>query len=276
MTRLLSRQAAATMILALCASLTSQAQQAPAAPAAAPAQGQQEPKYDAPPPKPYSVPAKTKDYIKAAVEAPARGPGATIHDAYRKPAELLQFSTIRPGNRVVEISAYGNYWSMMLSDIVGPKGELYMFDPPFAAPVADVGEAFVKAHPNTKFQNVDYNKIEFPKGVDLVFCYACFHEIMLTGTDLDPFLAKLYKAMKPGAYFLITFYTARDGMENRDVGALHRLDPGTIRGTIQAAGFTLSEETRLLENRDDNLKGKVFSEEEGDLADRLTYRFRKP
>jgi predicted methyltransferase len=165
---------------------------------------------------------------------------------------------------------------MMLSDIVGPKGELYMFDAPFALPMADQSEAFVKAHPNTKFQNIDYNKIEFPKGVDQVWCFACFHELMLIGTDLDPFLAKLYKAMKPGANFIVVFYTSRDGMENRDVGALHRLDTATVRGTVQAQGFVLAEENRLLENHEDNKKTAVITEAEGDLADRMIYRFRKP
>jgi predicted methyltransferase len=277
MTRFIPRQAAVTMILAVSTALAIAADAPPAqAPAQPAAQGQQQPQFDAPPARPYSVPTKgIKDYIKAAVESPTRAINATIHDFYRKPAEILQFSNIRPGNRVVELSAYGNYWSMMLSDIVGPKGELYMYDPPFASPMVPQGEAFVKLHPNTKFQNIDYNKMEFPKGVDLVWCVACFHEVMIT-TDLDPFLAKLYKAMKPGANFLVIFYTARDSMENRDVGALHRLDPATVRGTIQAAGFQLSEENRLLENHDDNKKTEVFTEEQGDLADRMIYRFRKP
>ena len=119
---------------------------------------------DAPPPMPYSVPAKAKDYIKKAVELPTRPLNATIHDAYRKPAEVLQFANIRPGQRVVELSAYGNYWSTMLADIVGEKGELHMFDPPFAAPLAEASKAFVAAHPNTKFQNLDFNNIEFPQG----------------------------------------------------------------------------------------------------------------
>lgn len=234
------------------------------------------PKLDAPPPKPYSVPPKARDYVKKAVELPSRPPYDTVHDAYRKPAELLQFSNVRPGHKVVELSSYGNYWSTMLSEIVGAKGELHMYDPPFAEPAAKQGEAFVAAHPNTKFQNLDFNKLEPPKGIDLVWCYACFHEVLGTGVDIDPFLTKLYKAMKPGGRFLVVFYKARDGMENRDVGTLHRLDVATVRGTIQAAGFQLQEENRLLENPQDDRKTPVFTEAEGDLADRMVYRFIKP
>jgi predicted methyltransferase len=264
MTRLTTRTLAAALILGASALLL--AGEAPPPP-----------QVDAPPPKPYTVPAKgIKDYIKSAVELPSRPAWVTVHDAYRKPAEVMQFSNIRPGQRVVELSSYGNYWSTMLSAVLGEKGELHMYDPPFAQPAAEQGKAFVAAHPNTKFQNVDFNNIEFPRGIDLVWCFACFHEVLGTGVNVDPFFAKMYKAMKPGARILVVFYTARDGMENRDVGALHRIDPGTIRGTFQAAGFQFQEESRLLQNPQDDKKGKVFSEAEGDLADRLVYRFIKP
>jgi predicted methyltransferase len=266
----ISRTLTATLVLSALAGVTPSD-----AAETAPQQAAQAAQLDAPPPKPYSVPAKAKDYIKKAVENPARPLSATIHDAYRKPAEVLQFSNIRPGHRVVELSAYGNYWSTMLSDVVGEKGELHMFDPLFAAPLADAGKAFVAAHPNTKFQNLDFNNIEFPKGVDLVWCVACFHEVLGTGVNLDPFFAKMYKAMKPGARLMVIFYTSRDGMENRDVG-LHRVDMSTVRGTFEAAGFKLQEETRLLQNPQDNKTTPVITEAQGDLADRMTYRFIKP
>jgi predicted methyltransferase len=269
MNRHFTRASALVALLAFPAAMLA-GEAAPAQPSAAPQQ------IDAPPPKPYVIGKGVKDFIKAAVESPDRPATATIHDAYRKPAEVLQFANIKSGQRVVELSSYGNYWSPMLSDIVGAKGELHMYDPLFAAPLKPQGEAFVAAHPNTKFQNLDFNNIEFPRGVDLVWCVACFHEVLGTGVNLDPFLAKLYKAMKPGARFLVVFYTSRDGMENRDVGTLHRLDPGTVRGTIQAAGFQLQEEHRMLQNPQDNKTTPVLTEAQGDLADRMVYRFVKP
>lgn len=279
MTLLKNSVLAATMLLSGTITVPGMAGEAPPAgppPTAAQPNTASQPKLDAPPPKPYAVPAKgIRDYVKKAVELP-RPLYETVHDAYRKPAELLQFSNIRPGQRVVELSSYGNYWSVMLSDILGEKGELHMFDPPFAAPLAKAGEDFVKAHPNTRFRNLDWNNIEFPQRIDLVWCYACFHEVLGTGVNIDPFLAKMYKAMKPGGRIMVIFYTARDGMENRDVGPLHRLDQGTVRGTFQAAGFQLQEENRLLQNPQDDKKTPVFTEAEGDLADRMIYRFVKP
>lgn len=271
MTRLRYRTLAVAVLLSGAATFAATAAEGPA-PANAP-QGQ---KLDAPPPMPYSVPAKgIKDHVKRAVELPGRQPHHTVHDYYRKPAEILQFSNIRQGARVVELSAYGNYWSTMLSEAIGPKGELHMFDAPFAEPAIESQNAFVASHPNTKFRNVDFNAIEFPRSVDLVWCFTCFHEVLGTNTLVEPFLAKLYKAMKPGAAILVVYYTARDGMENRDM-QLHRIDPATIRGTFQAAGFQLQEENRLLQNPRDDKKSAVVTEADGDLADRMIYRFVKP
>jgi predicted methyltransferase len=232
---------------------------------------------DAPPPKPYAVPAKgIKEPIRNAVMLTTRTPVATAHDAYRKPAELLQFANIKPGQRIVELSAYGNYWSTMLSDIIGAKGELWMFDPLFAEPYAPLSQDFVSRHPNSRFQSIDLNKFEPPKGVDVVWCVGCFHELLLTGVELSAFHAKLFKAMKPGATYIVTFFTAKDGRETNDTGKLHRIDPSSVRSIIQSYGFALYQEDRMYKNNDDPKTSAVFSEAEGDLADRTVYMFRKP
>jgi predicted methyltransferase len=273
MTRNHYRTLAAALLLSGVATIGATAAEGPQAAAAA----AQQLELDAPPPMPYTVPSKgIKDFIKRAVENPTRQIHHTVHDYYRKPAEVMQFANLRQGMRVVEISAYGNYWSTMLVEALGPKGELHMFDMPFAEPAKESQEKFIADHPNSKvsYKNVDFNEIEFPKGIDMVWCFTCFHEVLGTNTLMDPFLAKLYKAMKPGAVIMVVFYTARDGMENRDM-ELHRIDPGTVRGTFQAAGFQLQQENRLLQNPKDDKKTPVHSEAEGDLADRMVYRFVK-
>lgn len=272
MIRFAQRQLAATMTLTALSLLTP-ALAGEAAPAAQPAQQQQQP-VDAPPPKDYVIPAKTKDYIKKAVENPERLPQHKVHDAYRKPAEVLQLANIRPGMRVLEFSSYGNYWSTMISDIIGPKGELHMYDLPVFEPYAKFGEAFAEKHPNTKFQNVDHNKIELPRQVDLVVCINCFHEFLLT-TEMSALHTKLFKALKPGGTFIVIFPTARDATGTDDVGRLYRIDKEVVRGYIQGAGFSLTEESRILWNPEDKKTTKVETETDQDLADRGFYIFRK-
>jgi predicted methyltransferase len=231
---------------------------------------------DAPPPKQYVMPAKgIKDYVRKAVESPERTPAMTIHDAYRKPAELFDLAGIKPNSKVIELSSYGNYWSTMLASIVSEKGELHLYDHLFAQPLAKQGQAFAAAHKHTTYEIVDHNQVEFPKGIDLVWCYACYQELMLTGTQLTPFQTKLFKAMKPGGVLLMVFFKARDGTETDDTGTLHRIDQAIVRAQLQGTGFTLEAEEYFLQNHDDDHSTKVFTEAESDLADKVIFKFRK-
>jgi len=263
MNRLISRPLAATMILAAAALLTqSFAGEAP--------------KADAPPVKAYVIPSKgIKDYVRKAVEDPARIPAMTAHDAYRMPAELFALAGIKPTSKVVEFSSYGNYWSTMIANIVGEKGKLYTFDHLFAEPFAEQGKKFAAEHKNTTYQILDHNNVEFEKGIDLVWCYACYHELLLTGTQLTPIQTKLFKAMKPGGVLLIVFFKARDGTETDDTGTMHRIDQAIVRGQLQGSGFTLESEDIFLQNHDDDHATPVFTEAEGDLSDRIIFKFRK-
>lgn len=282
MIRTTLRPLAITITLAAAAAVMPSfaAEPAPApATAAAPAQGKLPPlPMDAPPEKPYTVPAKgIKDPVRAAVSNPARVKEHTVHDAYRKPAEMIQFANIKAGQRIVELSAYGNYWSTMLIDVIGPKGELHMVDPKFAEPYIPYNQDFVSKHPNAKTSTIDINtQFEPPKGVDVVWCVGCFHELLLTGVEMSAFHAKLFKAMKPGATYIVTFFNAKDGRETNDAGKLHRLDPSSVRAIIQSNGFTLYQEDRMYKNNDDPKTSPVMTEAEGDLADRTVYMFRKP
>src|SRR5690349_6056785 len=63
--------------------------------------------------------------IARAVADPARPAGYRAADAFRKPAETLAFSGVRPGMTVGEFYPSGGYFTRMLSDIVGPTGHIY-------------------------------------------------------------------------------------------------------------------------------------------------------
>ena len=96
----------------------------------------------------YVLPTGTPAYISAAIQDPARPAEQKARDANRKPAELLMMSGIRPGNTVVEFASFGQYFTTFLSDIVGPKGTVYMYDLPYTEKRAgDASRAFVAAHP---------------------------------------------------------------------------------------------------------------------------------
>ena len=132
----------------------------------------------------YTLPAGTPAYVRAAIEDPARTPEQRARDANRKPAELLMMSGIRPGHTVVEFASFGQYFTTFLSDIVGPKGTVYMYDLPYTDKRAgDASRAFVAAHPNSQYQLVDYNTLELPQKVDEVFIVLYYHDLFINKID---------------------------------------------------------------------------------------------
>ncbi|HUG73238.1 MAG TPA: hypothetical protein VMK82_07445 [Steroidobacteraceae bacterium] len=264
MKRFTLRQLAAITILAASASLTSSfAQEAPVA--AAPA-------------KPYTIPSKgISDAIRKAVQDPARAPNMVARDGWRRPAEILALAGVRPGHRVVELSSFPLYYAPMLSSIVGEKGMVHMYDFPVTA--EQYGEsvrAFSAAHKNTKYEVGDFSNIAFPRNIDVVFSVHAFHLMLLTNTDFDRFHSALFKAMKPGAIYLIVDHSAVVGSQTEDTAGLQRADPSLIRALVGNAGFQLVEDSRLLDNPQDDRKWPVFQEGKLDQTDQTVYKFRKP
>lgn len=72
---------------------------------------------------------KVPSYITAAVDDPGRPEADKMRDALRKPAEVLAFSGVKPGDKVAEIWPGGGYYTRMLSKVVGPSGHVYMVVP---------------------------------------------------------------------------------------------------------------------------------------------------
>ena len=60
-----------------------------------------------------------------AVADPSRPSADRKLDERRKPAEILAYAAVTPGEMVGEFLPGGGYYTRMLSDIVGPQGKVY-------------------------------------------------------------------------------------------------------------------------------------------------------
>ena len=225
----------------------------------------------------YVVPAGTPAYIRSAVESSGRAAQQRARDVNRKPAEVLTLSGVKPGDRVVEFASFGQYFTTLLSDIVGPKGMVYMYDLPYTEQRAGAASrAFVAAHPNAKYELVDYNTLELPQNVDIVFNVLYYHDLILNNIDTASLNARIFKALKPGGIFFIVDHNAEPGSGTRDTKALHRIDPAIIRKEVTAAGFELVEESKLLAHPGDDHTKMVFTPGLRGLTDQTIFKFRKP
>jgi predicted methyltransferase len=229
------------------------------------------------PPAPYAMPASTPAYVRAAVESAERPADAKARDANRKPAELLMLAGIKPGDRVVEFASFGQYFSQLLADVVGPQGRVYMYDLPYtAARAAANSGAFVEKHPNTQYTLVNYNGVELPQNVDAVLNVLYYHDLPLNNIDTAVLNAKIFKSLKPGGVFFIVDHNAVAGSGTRDIKTLHRIDPAVIKAEVQKAGFELVEESKLLAYPTDDHTQLVFAPALRGLTDQSVFKFRKP
>ena len=230
-----------------------------------------------PPPAAYVIPPATPPYIRNAVESPERSAEQKARDVNRKPAELLTLSGVKPGNRVVEFASFGQYFTTLLSAIVGPKGMLYMYDLPYTEKRAgEASRAFVAAHPNARYELIDYNKLELPQNIDVVFNVLYYHDLSLNDIDIASLNGKIFKALKPGGIFFVIDHNAAPGTGRRDTKALHRIDPEVIKQEVTAAGFELVQQGNLLAHPEDDHTKMVFTPGLRGLTDQTVFKFRKP
>jgi hypothetical protein len=90
--------------------------------------------------------------FEAIVAAPDRSDADRRNDVRRKPVELIEFTGVRPGMTVLDVSAGGGYTTELLARAVGSSGRVYgqtaPRDPNRAPPAApEVGAAPTLAAP---------------------------------------------------------------------------------------------------------------------------------
>jgi predicted methyltransferase len=225
----------------------------------------------------YVLPAATPAYVRHAIESPQRSPEQQARDANRKPAELLLLSGVKPGERVVEFASFGQYFTTLLVDIVGPAGMVYMIDLPYTEKrFGEASRAFVAQHGNARYELVDYNAIELPQNVDIVFNVLYYHDLGLNDIDTAGLNARILKALKPGGIFFVVDHNAAPGSGRRDTKALHRIDPAVIKQEVTAAGFELVAQSDLLANPGDDHTQLVFAPDIRGRTDQTVFKFRKP
>jgi predicted methyltransferase len=215
--------------------------------------------------------------IQAAIDSGERSAEMKERDPARMPAQVLAMSGIAPGDHVIEIAGFGQYYTTLLSAIVGPQGKVDVFDLPYTEAFGgEAAHAFAGSHPNTEYNVIDYNEAEFPDDVDVVFNILYYHDLGPQEIDTATMNAKLFESLKSGGAYVIVDHKAEDGSGWRDAGTIHRMGVETIVDEVTAAGFELEIDSDLLANPDDPRTEMVFSPGTRGATDRALFVFRKP
>jgi predicted methyltransferase len=207
-------------------------------------------------------------------------------DPLRKPAELIAFAGLKPGDQVVDFMSGNGYFTHIFSRIVGPAGRVYAFLPAqqlanCAASETAGTRAFER---DSRYKNVEVlidaaDRFAVPEPVDMVWLsqgYHDLHDTFMKPIDVAALNAAIFSALKPGGTFLVIDHAAAAGSGLRDTDTLHRIDPQAIRAEVTAAGFVFEGHSEVLRNPEDTHVLRVFDPAIRHRTDQIVFKFRKP
>jgi predicted methyltransferase len=232
------------------------------------------------------APLSVADY--APILADAGRPAADrADDAARKPAEVLAFAQIRPGQTVLEMEAGRGWYSEILSTALGPTGKLIVQYPSEFA----YGDAAYKARVDAgRLKNAVITKTPFDKlqaesnSVDAVLWILGPHELYFTPRNAQPGVLgdvqktymEIVRVLKPGGVFIAMDHAADAGAPTSTGQTIHRIDPTVVMATAKAAGLVFVDKSDVLANPSDDRSKMVFDATVRRHTDQFLFRFRKP
>ena len=224
--------------------------------------------------------------VTAAIADTARPAEQVAHDRERRPAEVLAFAGIAPGDHVADFMSGGAYFTRLFSRIVGESGRVYAFLPEeqlkHCAPEETAGTRAIAG--NAHYANVTVlrapvDRFRSPEPLDLIWTSLNFHDLydsFMGPANVPEVVAALFQALKPGGVLVIVDHIAQAGSEVRDTERLHRIDPAVIIRTVSAAGFVLEAQSDSLRNASDSHELAVFDAAIRGHTDQVVLKFRKP
>jgi predicted methyltransferase len=227
--------------------------------------------------------------IAAAVADSARPQADTDRDAARKPAEMLAFARIKPGEQIVELIPGTGYFTRLLSVTVGPTGHVYALGfpprpappgssaPPRPNPLAALAQD--PHYPNITVLTMAALNSDPPSvpTVDLVWTSDNYHDLHNGPTaDIAAFNKHVFSVLKSGGVFVVIDYVAAAGHGTGDTSTLHRIDPEAVKTEVEAAGFKLAGSSDALHNADDQHAVAIFDPSIRGHADQFALKFVKP
>ena len=221
--------------------------------------------------------AQLPSHISDAVASANRPDADRLRDEGRKPAEIMAFFGVKPGDTVAELMAGSGYYVSLLSNAVGENGKVYALNN------AWMNERFARrgSSPLTEridtgvLTNVEEVAAELeapgfpPNSLDAVFMVLFYHDTYWLETDRAAMNQAILAALKPGGVYGIVDHAAQMGSGDRDVQTLHRVDETIVRDEIISAGFELAAESDLLRHEADDLSRMVFAQGLRGFTDRF-------
>ena len=224
---------------------------------------------------------KLPRYLRDAVASEDRPGVDRARDQHRKPAEVLAFFGVAPGQKVAELMTGRGYYVDIISRVVGDSGVAYAHNSPFVLR-RFAERPLTERLANPQLRNVvrldrELEDPGLPKNLDAVLIILFYHDTFWQGVDREKMNKAVHEALKPGGIYGVVDHHARAGSGSRDVKTLHRVDADLVKKEIVDAGFVFDGESGILREPEDTRDYNVFRdvEKKRDRTDRFVFRFRK-
>ena len=204
-------------------------------------------------------------------------------DAGRKPADVVAFLGIGPGETVMDVIAAGGYYTEVLSIAVGEKGKVYAQNPPAVLKFRDGAndKAMTARLAGGRLSNVERIDLGIADlaiaddSLDAAVTALNFHDVYNgRGEDVAvSFLLGIYAKLKPGGVLGIIDHDGEAGQDNQK---LHRIEKQRVLDVIAKTPFELAAESDLLATKEDDHSQNVFAPGLRGQTDRFLLRLSKP
>ncbi|HEY6815611.1 MAG TPA: methyltransferase [Croceibacterium sp.] len=217
--------------------------------------------------------------IAAAVADAGRPDADKARDAARKPAEIVAFAGVRPGDKVAEFLPGGGYYTRILAKAVGPQGHVYVLVPAgFAQRPGGLDglNALATQYGNITVIATDLTNFTLPEPVDLAWTTENYHDMHNGPTpSFGGVNDSTFRALKPGGIYFVEDHSAAPGSGITATSTLHRIDPAAVIEEVSAAGFALDAQSDLLANPADPKTVGVRDPSVQGETEKFALRFRK-
>jgi predicted methyltransferase len=215
----------------------------------------------------------------AIVAAPDRTDADKKNDERRQPAEILAFTGVRPGWRVLDMAAGAGYSSELMARAVAPNGTVYAQNPDGLP--ARPKEAFAERMNRPAMKNVVVVTRPFDdpvppdvRNLDLVTFFYGYHDTTYLPVDRAKMNKALFNALKPGGYLVIADYAAAPGAGTSVGKTFHRIEESALTREVEAAGFKHVDDGNFLRSTVDTHDFPIFNPKVP--IDIFVVKFQKP
>jgi len=208
-------------------------------------------------------------------------------DVDRKPAQVLSFFQVKPDSQILEVFAGPGYYTELLNDIVGPKGQVTVYEDSIWYNYSK--SASDKRHEGNRLENTktvisDMNTLQLPKEkYDTALIVLGLHDIFLQSEksladeerEVGHFLRAIYHSIKANGIIGVVEHEATMDEQPSVSAELHRLSSKVITNLMIDAGFIFEASSNVLINASDDHTQVVWADGLRRKTDRSVLRFRK-